>query len=91
MMSSDEQPNPLEAPDSTSQAEQAPGNAWLRAVRDHPWITAFNLMCLCIGLTMALTHLPAEWSLARRLTAGAISGLGIGLVITANRMLGAWR
>jgi hypothetical protein len=90
-MSTDQQPNSLDAPESTSQAEQAPGNAWLRAVRANPGITAFNVLCLCIGLAMALTHLPAEWSLARRLTAGALSGVGGGLVITANRMLGAWR
>jgi len=64
---------------------------WVQALREHPWITAFNVMCLCIGLILALKHLPAEWSLARRLTAGALSGIGIGLMITANRMLGAWR
>jgi hypothetical protein len=64
---------------------------WIQALRRHPWIVAFNLMCLAIGLFLALEHLPTGWSLVRRLAAGALSGIGIGLMITANRMLGAWR
>ena len=90
-MSTDQHQSEIKSRETTSQGERVQGRGWLRAVRAHPWITAFNVMCLCIGLAMALTHLPAEWSLARRLTAGAMSGIGIGLVITANRMLGAWR
>ncbi len=64
---------------------------WIQALRRHPWIVAFNLVCLGIGLLLAFEHLPTEWSLIRRLAAGALSGISIGLVITANRMLGAWR
>ena len=76
--------------EATEASEQS-GSSLIQTLRTHPWIIAFNVMCLAIGLFLALEHLPTEWSLVRRLTAGALSGISIGLVITANRMLGAWR
>ena len=65
--------------------------AWLQAIADHPYITAFNLLCMVAGIVVAIQQLPPEWSLARRAAGGAFSGISIGLFITANRMLGAWR
>ena len=74
-----------------TEASEQSSSSLIQALRRHPWIIVFNVMCLAIGLFLALEHLPTEWSLVRRLTAGALSGISIGLVITANRMLGAWR
>jgi len=65
--------------------------AWLQAVIDHPYISGFNLLLMTLGIVVAVTQLPAEWTLVRRVLAGALSGISIGLFITANRMLGAWR
>ena len=65
--------------------------AWLQAVVRHPYITAFNLICGVVGVIGALHYLPADWSLWRRVASGAFAGGSIGLFITANRMLGAWR
>ena len=65
--------------------------AWIQAIVDHPYITGFILLCLVVGVVVAIDQLPPEWGLARRATAGAFSGISIGLFITANRMLGAWR
>jgi len=65
--------------------------AWLQMVRDHPYITGFNLLLMIIGIVAAVTQLPSEWSLLRRVVAGALSGISVGLFITANRILGAWR
>ena len=73
--------------------EQQPGKrpVWLQAIVDHPYMTVFNLPCLIVGTVVAIDQLPPEWSLVRRTLSGAFSGTAIGLFITANRMLGAWR
>lgn len=75
----------------SSEPEHSKRTAWLEAIIDHPYITAFMLLCMVAGIVVAIDQLPTEWSLARRATSGAFSGISIGLIITANRMLGAWR
>ncbi len=71
--------------------QQGPRPAWIQAILAHPYIAVFNLVCLLAGVVIAIDQLPGDWSLARRSIAGAFSGISIGLLITANRMLGAWR
>jgi len=71
--------------------EEGDQPAWLRALVRHPYITAFNMICGVVGVIAALHYLPEEWSLSRRMVSGAFGGGSIGLFITANRMLGAWR
>lgn len=63
------------------------GGIW-RGLRAHPVITGVMLGCTLIGVGMGYQLLSPEWSLWRRLLGGAVSGAGVGLTITASRMIG---
>ena len=68
--------------------EDASG-AWA-AIRRHPVITA--TMVLCVVGTFGAILVPFEdWSVGRKMAAGALSGAWVGLLVTGTRMLGAWR
>lgn len=60
----------------------------LERVRAHPIITAFTVACIGLGIAAAVVYLPAEWSLARRVAAGVLSGAGCSLLIVAPRVVG---
>jgi hypothetical protein len=55
-------------------------------VRRHPVISATLLATTLLGALLGATFLTGEWSLARRIAAGAVSGAGIGLLLTATKM-----
>ena len=59
-----------------------------RIAREHPVITAVMLACTVAGAVLGLALLPETWSIARRLAGGAVSGAGVGFLITATKMLG---
>ncbi|HVP29240.1 MAG TPA: hypothetical protein VMW35_08765 [Myxococcota bacterium] len=60
----------------------------LRAlVRQHPVITAVLVVSTVAGALAGPSVLPPEWSLARRMIGGALAGGGIGLLMTATKML----
>ena len=44
--------------------------------------------CIVLGAVLGAVSLGDDWSLARRLAAGAVSGAGIGLLFTATKMIG---
>jgi hypothetical protein len=44
--------------------------------------------CTLAGAVLGLVYLTGEWSAARRLAAGAVAGAGVGLLLTATKMLG---
>jgi hypothetical protein len=46
------------------------------------------VVCTLGGAIVGVSMLSADWSLARRLAGGLIGGAGIGLLITATRMIG---
>jgi hypothetical protein len=52
-------------------------------IRDHPYITA-----IMVGIVLSVQLLPADWALARRIAAGSVAGAGVGLFITAGKMIG---
>jgi hypothetical protein len=54
----------------------------------HPIICAVVVVCIAIGAALGATLLTGEWSLARRIAAGAVAGAGVGLLITAPRIIG---
>lgn len=55
-------------------------------VRQHPVITSVLLGCTLVGAALGAWLLTQDWSLARRLAAGAVSGAGVGLLLTATKM-----
>jgi hypothetical protein len=57
-------------------------------VRRHPVIVFVMLACTVLGAVLGAVYLGDDWSLARRLAAGAVSGAGIGLLFTATKMIG---
>jgi hypothetical protein len=72
--------------------EERESGAALRVVaeviREHPIITTVMVVCTLGGAIVGVSMLSADWSLARRLAGGLIGGAGIGLLITATRMIG---
>jgi len=60
----------------------------VQAIRVHPYISAILLGCVALGVAMAILLLPEDWALARRIAAGSVGGAGVGLIITASRMIG---
>jgi hypothetical protein len=73
--------------DSKPPARGGPSNALRRALGDHPVIAATMLACTLLGAAIGWQLLGDDWSLARRLVAGAIGGAGTGFLITATKML----
>ncbi len=74
-------------------ASSDPGGRWdgSRAgalLRRHPVISSILAACTLAGIVLGALYFPAEWSLARRLAAGALSGGGVAFLITAPKMLG---
>ena len=57
-------------------------------VREHPVITAVLATLAIGGAVLGGLYLPPEWSVLRRLAAGALSGAGIGFFIVATRLIG---
>jgi hypothetical protein len=62
--------------------------AWTRAARGHPVITAVMLAATVAGVVLGPAWLPESLSLWRRILGGAIGGAGVGLLLTAYRMIG---
>jgi len=58
------------------------------ALRGHPEITATLLGCTFAGALLGCYLLTDDWSIARRLVAGAIAGAGTGLLMTGTKMIG---
>ncbi len=61
---------------------------WSTAFRRHPVLAVLFSLALIGGASAGVVWLPAEWHPARRAAAGALSGLGCALLMTAHRMLG---
>lgn len=59
-----------------------------KGVRAHPVISSVMLGCTLIGVGLGYELLSPEWALWRRLLGGGVGGAGVGLTITAARMIG---
>ena len=59
-----------------------------RAIRRHPLISAILIGCTLAGVLAGVWGLDPGWSLARRAGAGAVGGAGVGLLISATKMIG---
>ena len=70
----------------TPPTSKAPGACG--TLRRHPVITATLLGCTVAGAVLGFYLLTDDWSIARRLAAGAIAGAGTGLLMTGTKMIG---
>ena len=61
---------------------------WRAAITAHPIIFGVIISCISIGAVLGVFILTGEWSLARRLAAGVVGGDGVGVLITAPRIIG---
>lgn len=61
----------------------------VRAVASaHPVIFWLFVFCIVVGAVAGGVLLPGEWSLARRIAAGVVSGAGVALLVSAPRIVG---
>jgi len=66
-----------------SSRERAPRSL----IVQHPVISAVLLTCTLAGLVAGPFLLTEEWSLLRRVAAGGFAGAGVGLLLTATKMM----
>lgn len=58
----------------------------LAFARRHPVITGTIASTTLLGAVLGAFLLTGEWSLARRILAGAVAGAGTGFLLTATKM-----
>ena len=66
----------------------APSSGWKAAIAAHPIIFGVFISCISIGAVLGVVLLTDEWSLARRIAGGVVGGAGVGILITAPRIIG---
>jgi len=59
----------------------------LGALTRHPVIAGTLITCTVLGAALGFDLLAGDWSAVRRIAAGAVAGGGVGLLITATKML----
>ena len=55
-------------------------------LRRHPVISTTLVVTTALGAVLGALFLTSEWSLARRIAAGAVAGAGTGFLLTATKM-----
>jgi hypothetical protein len=58
------------------------------ALHRHPVIAGTFVGCTFAGAVLGFYLLTDDWSIARRLAAGALAGAGTGLLMTGTKMIG---
>ena len=72
-----------------SEAERVEATrGWKAVITAHLIIFGVIIACISIGAVLDVLILTDEWSLARRLAAGVVGGAGMGILITAPRIIG---
>ena len=74
--------------DDEAQRDEPSGGGVGEFVARHPVVATTLLGCTVIGAVLGVALLTGEWSVLRRLFAGAVAGAGAGLLVTATKMLG---
>jgi hypothetical protein len=64
-----------------------PESGILGSLRRHPVIVGVLVAGAVLGAVAGALYLTPDWSLARRVAAGALSGAGIAFLMTATKML----
>jgi hypothetical protein len=62
--------------------------AALSALRSHPVIGGLLILTTLGGAVAGGLYCPADWSLARGIAAGGLSGFVVGIFCTAPRIIG---
>ena len=55
-------------------------------LRRHPVVSATLVATTLLGAVAGAVFLTGEWSLGRRILAGAVAGAGTGLLLTATKI-----
>lgn len=55
-------------------------------LRRHPVIVGVLVACTLVGAVAGGVMLAEDWSVLRRIAAGAVAGGGVGLLLTATKM-----
>ncbi len=66
----------------------APSNSAITFMAEHPVLTAVFSICIVGGAIFGAVLLTEDWSLARRIAAGAVAGAGVALLTTAPKLIG---
>jgi len=61
---------------------------WRAVIAAHPIIFSVIAGCTVIGAVLGAFFLTGDWSLGRRIAAGVVAGAGVGMLITAPRIIG---
>ncbi len=67
------------------------GSSTRSAIGRHPVMVIVLLAFTVLGAAAGYYLLTEDWSVLRRIIAGAIGGLGAGFILTVSRMIGAWK
>jgi hypothetical protein len=76
--------------DQTREAESPAGRSTgaRGLLQRHPVIVGVLVGCTLTGIAVGILWLPPEWAWLRRALGGALGGAGVGLLITAPRIIG---
>ncbi len=66
--------------------ERGHAGGWANRLRRHPVIVAVFVGSTIAGGVLGPFLLSPDWSLLHRALAGAVSGAGVGLLITATKL-----
>jgi len=72
----------------SEEERDASSRGWKAAIAAHPIIFGVIIGCISIGAVLGVFFLTEEWPLARRIAAGMVGGAGVGILITAPRIIG---
>lgn len=72
----------------SGQTRLVASRGWKAAIAAHPMIFGTIFSCAAIGALMGVYLLTDDWSLARRIAGGVVGGAGVGILITAPRIIG---
>jgi len=60
----------------------------MAAITARPVVLGVFITCVSVGAVLGGLLLTDEWSLVRRIAAGVVAGAGVGLLITAPKVIG---
>ena len=74
-------------PEAPENEHIRPNSIWATA-RQHPGMTTILVVCTATGAVLGALYLTPEWSLIRRVAAGALAGGGAAFIALATRVIG---